>query len=505
MAPTFLDRAIGFVSPAAGLQRARQRAMMEVLSRGYDGADRGRLSGGRRAGSTSADAEIARDVRWLRDRMRDLVRNNPHAANALSVLVTHAIGDGIIPRSKDQAVNELFNEWSAVCDADGDLDFNGILASAARQMFESGDGLVRRRRRRAEDNLPVPLLLQVFETDLIDTSKVWPIANTTRVVQGIEFDALGRRRNYWLHQVHPGNATFLGQSQFESQAVPAEDIAHVYEKQRAQVRGVPWGAPVIPALYDLAEYEKAEIVRKRMEACLVGVMLGGEDGDPAGLQISRDGKMLDPGLYNVDGARVDRFTPGMVYNGVGGRDIKFTQPAASGSYDAYKTSMLHTISAGFRVPHALLSGRLDKINYSSSKIGLESFKRTISALQWQFIIPMLCQPLWDWFCEAAYLAGKIANPKVAVTWSPPKFYSADQMKDVNADLAEVRAGFRSPQSAILARGESPDDVLSEIIAWNKKLDEAGLVLDSDPRRVTQAGNAQPDAEAVADAAGDEED
>jgi lambda family phage portal protein len=489
---TLLDRAIGFVSPAAGLQRARQRAMIEALTRGYDGADRGRLSGGRRAGSTSADAEIARDVRWLRDRMRDLVRNNPHAANALSVLVTHAIGDGIIPRAKDKRVNDLFAEWAKVCDADGDLDFYGIQASAARQMFESGDALVRRRRRLLEDGLPAPLQLQVIETDMIDTSKVWPIATATRVIQGIEFDALGRRSAYWLYPVHPGNAGFDGRQGFESKAVPASDIAHAYEKQRTQVRGVPWGAPVIPALYDLAEYEKAEIVRKRMEACLVGVMLGGEDSDPAGLQITHDGKALTPGLYNVDGARVDKFTPGMVYNGVGGRDIKFTQPAASGSYDAYKTSMLHTIAAGFRVPHALLSGNLSRVNYSSSKLGLESFKRTISALQWQFIIPMLCQPIWDWFCEAAYFAGKIPSPTVPVTWSPPKFYSADQMKDVKADLAEVRAGFRSAQSAILARGENPDDVLAEIIEWNKKIDDAKVILDSDPRNVTQAGNAQPE-------------
>lgn len=488
-----IDRAIGVFAPGAELKRTRQRALAEVLQRGYDGADNGRLSGGRRARSTSADAEIARDVRFLRDKSRDLSRNNPHAANALSVLVTHAIGDGIVPRCEDETVNRLFATWIERCDADGDLDFYGIQAAAARQMFESGDGIVRRRRRLASDGLPVPLQLQVIEPDLIDTAKVSPLTTSTRVIQGIEFDALGRRSAYWLFRDHPGNFGFDGRPVLGSSAVPAADIAHLYEKQRQQVRGVPWCSPVIPALYDLAAYEKAEIVRKEMEACLVGILVGGDEEEGFGIKVTEDGKPVAPGIYDSRGARASRMVPGTIYNAVGGRDMKFTQPAATGSYDAYKTAMLHTIAAGYRVPHALLTGRLDKVNYSSSKLGLESFKRTITALQWQFIIPMLCDPLWRWFCEAAWLAGKIPSPDVPVKWNPPKFYSADAMKDVQADLAEVRAGFRSPQSAILARGEDPARVLAEIADWNAKIDAAKVVLDSDPRRVTQAGNKQQSA------------
>lgn len=152
--------------------------------------------------------------------------------------------------------------------------------------------------------------------------------------------------------------------------------------------------------------------------------------------------------------------------------------------------MLHTIAAGWRVPYAIMSGRLDKVNYSSSKIGLEGFRRTISAVQWLIIIPMLLQPIWDWFCEAAYFAGIISSPKVAVEWSPPRFYSADPLKDVNARIKEVRSGFRSLSSVIAEMGENPDDVLDEIQSDNKKIDKRKLVLDSDPRRMSQAGQAQ---------------
>ena len=106
-----LDRAIAAVAPRAALRRVAARQAFDIATRGYDGAARGRLNGSWRTPNTSADAEIGASAQLLRDRMRDLVRNNPYAANALSVLVTHAVGAGIVPRSKDKAVNKLFAEW----------------------------------------------------------------------------------------------------------------------------------------------------------------------------------------------------------------------------------------------------------------------------------------------------------------------------------------------------------------------------------------------------------
>jgi lambda family phage portal protein len=489
--PNLIDRAIGWIAPEAGARRLRHRAAIDIMTRGYAGADRGRLKSSIRAPSTSADAEVSRASRLLRDRMRDLVRSNPHAANALSVLVTHAVGDGIVPRTKDKKVNALFDEWSKRCDADGMLNFYGVQSLAVRGMFESGDGLVRRRRRRAEDGLPVPLQLQVLETDLIDGTKDGIQSGGGIVIQGIEFDAIRRRRAYWMFGSHPGNSFFDPLLSIQSKPVPADDIAHVFEKQRTQVRGTPWGAPSIADLYDLGSYEQAELVRKRLEACLVGVVTGGDITDPVGMEmVGADGNPLPAGVYDVRGARVEKFEPGMFYTAVGGKGIEFSQPAATGSYDPYKTSMLHTIAAGFRVPHALLSGRLDKVNYSSSKIGIEGFRRTMSALQWQVIIPMLCEPLWRWFLEAAYLAGKIDHMDHPAEWSPPRFYSADPGRDVKAKLDAVRAGFKSLSSAIAETGYNPDDVLAQIAADNKKLDALGIILDSDPRRMSQAGQTQ---------------
>lgn len=96
---TLIDRLVAWASPEAGVRRAIARRSFEALAtgrRGYDGAARGRRTDGWRAPGTSADAEVAAAGGLLRDRMRDLVRNNPHAAKAVSVLVNNIVGSGVI-------------------------------------------------------------------------------------------------------------------------------------------------------------------------------------------------------------------------------------------------------------------------------------------------------------------------------------------------------------------------------------------------------------------------
>jgi lambda family phage portal protein len=299
-------------------------------------------------------------------------------------------------------------------------------------------------------------------------------------VQGIEFDPVGKRRAYWLHAEHPGDAYGALQNGLQSRPVPATEIAHVYEKQRTQARGVPWGAPVIRSLRDLDDYEVAELVRKKTEACVTAIVFGDDEAQQG----------IAPSVVDADGNRVEQFEPGLIAYARGGKDIRFNQPSATGGYGEYKRASLHTISAGFRVPYELLTGDLSQVNYSSIRAGLVEFRRQIDAVQWQLFIPMFCAPVWRWFTEAAWAAGQIPSPIVPVEWSPPKFEAVDPQKDAMANLLSIRSGTMTLAEVIARQGRNPDAVLAEIAATNAKLDALGLVLDSDPRRVTKTGSAQ---------------
>ena len=65
------------------------------------------------------------------------------------------------------------------------------------------------------------------------------------------------------------------------------------------------------------------------------------------------------------------------------------------------------------------------------------------------------------------------------------------LQDVQADLAEVRAGFASPQQMIAKRGYDPRAVIDEWKTHADETDALGLVFDSDPRKVSKGGNVQP--------------
>ena len=310
MSATWFDHAIATVAPRMAARRVMARQAFETLTRGYDGAARGRRTEGWRAPGSSADTEIGVAGALLRDRMRDLVRNNPHAAKAVAVLVNNIIGAGIMPRAAsgddtlDRKVDALFERWTAECDADGQLDFYGLQTLICREMVEAGEVLVRRRLRRASDGLPVPLQLQVLEADFLDATKSGAIG-AGRMVQGIEFDPVGKRRAYWLHAEHPGDAYGTLQNGLQSRPVPATEIAHVYEKQRTQARGVPWGAPVIRSLRDLDDYEVAELVRKKTEACVTAIVFGDDEAQQgiAPSVVDADGTGREPAADPAVAAR----------------------------------------------------------------------------------------------------------------------------------------------------------------------------------------------------------
>ena len=65
------------------------------------------------------------------------------------------------------------------------------------------------------------------------------------------------------------------------------------------------------------------------------------------------------------------------------------------------------------------------------------------------------------------------------------------MTDPNTEILslvrEVRSGLKSLSEALRERGYDPEEVLREVADDNALLDELGLVLDSDPRTTTQAG------------------
>ncbi len=486
-----LDRALKEIAPGLAARRLASRMTVERLElsrRDYDGATQGRLTSDWRARNLSANSEIEVAGPILRARARDLVRNNPIAANGVQVLVSNLVGTGIRPRAKTNSarrnarLDALWAEFCARCDFYGHTDFHGLTALAVRQMVEGGDSLILQRML-PKAGLSVPLQLEVKEADHLDEAKIETAKpGGVRISQGIEYDSDGRRVAYWLHPEHPGDATRNLRQAYQSVRVPADQVVHLFERQRTQDRGVTWLSPILKAAREMDDWQLAELVRKKTEACMVGMVLGDED----------DGS-LAPKVTLADGSQAQNFAPGMIGYTSGARDVKFNQPAATGGVREWHSTHLHIMAAGLRVPYCLLTGDLSKANFSSSRVGLNEFRRFIEMTQWGLIIPRFCQPVWDWFVQAAYLAGKIDVETAAVEWAPPRFESVNPKQDAEADLIEVRAGFASTPQMIARRGYDPAEVIREQQEYLRQIGAAGITVESDPSKMTAAGQAQASA------------
>jgi lambda family phage portal protein len=492
----WVDRTIAAFSPEAGLRRVRARVALNAIDRvdrqrlGYDGAKAGRrLDGWMRPGS-SANAEVGAALKHLRDGARDLVRNYPLARKALWELQSKTVGSGIRPQARSQypaankVLDEKFEQWSKECNADGRPGYYGLQGLFARCMFESGEVLLRFRQRLPSDGLTIPLQLQLLEPDFLDHTKTLT-TDTGYILQGVEFNKLGRRQAYWLYGTHPGeivNTNWFGRGSNSSAPVPTSEIEHGFIIERpGQVRGVTWFSAVIAAMHDLDGYQDAERVRKRIEACLAAFIT-----QPEG-----EGSTLTDSSTDTAGKRIEGFEPGMIVYNRPGSAVTLAEPKAAGGYAEYVRTEQYAIAAGLCLLYAVLTGDLSDVTYSSYRGGVISLKSLIEYIQWEFIIPVVGDPVWKRFVDMCRIAGYVpADTSYGVEWAPPPFEMLDRGAEAEADKAMMRSGTMTWAQAVGRQGYDPEKQLAEIAAWNKKFDDAGIVLDCDPRKVANTGAVQ---------------
>ena len=437
--------------------------------------------------ATSANTEVLAGAAKMRGRVRDLVRNNPHAASIVNSLAYYLIGTGIRPQWEDSRAQQLWDDWSPYCCADaGGMDVYGLESLAVRAWSSDGGVLMRRYYRRRSDGLPVPISLQVLEEDYLDGSKDGVLRNGRRIVGGIEFDRLGNRTGYWMLKEHPGEQ--IARLSFaDTVFVRADSVAHLYQETRpGQVRSVSMLAPVVAALWDLGGYQDAERMRKRGEACYMAAVTGG-DPDDVSTDYSADG-IGDTSATDASGNPIDELQPGMIAYLPPYKEITFNAPKASPGYAEFIRTSLHEITAGAGLPYEIGTGDLTQVNFSSIRMGMIRFRLMCKILRQQVIIPMFCRPLARWFIDAAQAANALPVGRYDYTWSEPAIEEVDRLKDAAADQQQMRDGTASWHEIVAAKGKNPEKLLEEIAAERARFKELGVKLDSDPNQSTMSGD-----------------
>ena len=484
-----LDRLIGYVDPTRALRRIAARAR---LTRAYEAASP-RDSWRPRRGGASAQADHLADAATLRTKARALVQNVPYIATSLDALVASVIGTGIVPRftgAQGDVLNALFGKWASQCDADGRLDFFGMEAAAYRAMEQDGEVLLRMRWRRPEDGFAVPLQLQLLEIDWLDTSRNSGVGGSAAdvptnnvIIEGIEYDPLGRVAAYWMWDQHPGDATLLRGFRNFSKRVPAignglPNVIHLFDPKRpGQARGITRLAPIIARTRDTQLYEDAELARKNLETRL-SVLVSGD----ASLMANefQEGSTSASGAADPVQARktgdLGELASGTITEVPMGNNITVVEPKAQPGHVEYIKHQLHLITATMGVTYEMATGDMTEVNFSSARVRQTDVRRGFEQTQWLLLIPRLCKPIADLFFGAAVLAGKVQRSAVyGLEYDTPKWDYVNPQQEAQADALQVATGLSSLSAKLRARGENPDKVFAEIAEDFAKLRDLGVL------------------------------
>jgi capsid protein len=105
------------------------------------------------------------------------------------------------------------------------------------------------------------------------------------------------------------------------------------------------------------------------------------------------------------------------------------------------------------------------------------------------LIPQMLDPLQNWIQQAVTLATGSSEP-FTLAWTPPRREMIDPDKELKSANTAIRTGLSSRSEELRSLGKEPSVIDEEIAADNKRADALGLVLDSDPRKITANGMVQ---------------
>lgn len=478
-------------SAAEQKRAAAQRAKAGARSV-FAGGATNRLNADWVFGPMSADQALREDIQRLRDRSRQLRRDDPYASRYISLCSENIAGpDGMTLHAGNDAIAAAFAEWCRpeFCSVDGRLAFRDHESLAVEVWKSEGEHLVHL--------VPYPnkfgFALQVLDNDQLDHQlNVTAAPGRNEIRMGVELDQWQRPVAYHLWTAHPTDPT----RHRVRERVPAERIVHLYRPLRpGQTRGITDFAPVMQSLRMLGGIQEALLVLQRTAACKMGFLT--VDPEKTGpLTPSED----DDGEGN--GAPTGQETvswdaePGRIEQLPAGLAFESWDPGQPGTeYDPFTRNVLRAVAMGLGVSYTSLTGDLSNANFSSARVGLLS-ERDYWRREQAFMAEQFHMRVFRAWLRMALLAGAVKvqgydadRYAAAATFQARGWDWVDPEKDINASLRETDAGLTSLTRIAASKGRDFGQILRERKAEMELAAKLGVPLViSQPKAAPGAGD-----------------
>ena len=458
----------------------------------------------------SGDSDLNPELPKLRERSRDLIRNNGIASGAIQTLTDNVIGPGLrlvvspdykaLNKDKkwsnewSRQVESLWREWaeSTECDVTRSLTFNGLTTQIYRSSIINGEALALVLWLK---NREVHTVFQLVESDRLSNPE--GKMDNERLRGGIEINKYGTPIAYYILKNHPGDALYSGFNTW--QRIPARmtfgrpRILHVHDKERTgQSRGKPLFSSIIPLFKLLDQYVNSEV-----KGSIVASMLA------AFIETPMDREALEQMFSNEEGKKGEmesrknwnlRLQPGSILPLFPGDKVTpFTPTRPNSSYAAFVENLLRNIGIGMNLPYELLMKDFSKTNYSSARASLlESWRYFAGRREW--VTTYWAKPVYKLWLEEMVNKGFIKAEGFyerrgawsRSRWIGPGRGAIDPVKEAQASVIKIDNGLSTLETETsLLQGERWDDNMEQRKTEKDKEEELGIRLETSEEIITE--------------------
>ena len=473
-----------FLKPSI-VNKNETRVARNLGRRNYAAANQGRLFEDFKASNRSADTELRPALTTLRNRARDLSRNDPYARRFLNLMRVNVVGDyglslqvkarnvdGSLDVIGNDQIEQVFADWARACTVDGRMTFADVQKYCTEAMKRDGEAFIQIVR---GPSFKYGFALNLIEADLIDEQKNQRLPNGNEIRMGVELNRYRKPVAYWVRQAHPGDFDYTTLNQSVSVRVPAEQILHYYLPNRAgQTRGETAFAPIMTALKMMNAHREAELVASRIAAAKMGFFT------------SDTGDDFNADDYD-DTVPIMDVEPGTMHQLPKGVDFKAFDPThPATAFNDFQKGVLRGTASGLGVSYSSLSGDLEGTSYSSIRQGALE-ERDFYRTEQRFLIDHLAFPIYELWLRHVMEFGFISIPATkfdkffqSTMFRPRGFSWIDPQKEMSAAVMGMQNGLLTPSEIAAQDGRDIDDVYSTWERDKQLADSYGLTLAFEP-------------------------
>lgn len=435
----------------------------------------------------SINYDIKSGGKQLRDRARDMAKNDPYTRKYLSLVKRNIIGPnnftlrvkagdytqdetGNLTFELDKIANrEITDAWwqwgkKKYCTVEENISFRELSQVIIETVFQDGELFIHRIKGNVNK---FGYSLQLITADYLDESYNEVLSNGNVIIMGIEYTKERKPVRYWFTERNPlddvNSVSRL--STIKRVPIPAENICHLFIRETAdQLRGVTQLAPVAIRLKMLMGWDEAAVTNARASACQAGVLEPKDNADGA----------FDGYEKDTDGNVVNQIEPNELFIVPDGYNYKIHNPVYPHSQHApFNKTMLKGISSGLDVSYHDLASDYEGVNYTSSRTALLD-ERDHWRNKQSWWIEHFLEDIYSDFLEMAILSGQLSLSirdfdKYNVPHFIPRSWSwVDPQNEVNANKLALET-YQTTHEQILSERSMDLEETLEQIAYEREL------------------------------------